>query len=437
MRMIHLALFLHILLIISCKKEDNTPQAPAQTNPYYHWPETFNDANKTNYAEAIVSLKTGAWLLSDALLGGSGSDRKTEGKALRITNTGRAEMLFDLSAGIEEIRLWHGIYGSDAPAIWLIEHSTDSGSSWVATSEQIITDSPELSELILKISFTGKVRFRFRKLTGGRLNIDDIYVSRTILGIATRDDNLAMGNPSSALAIPGSPDNYLMLKNQFALAYNNSKGIANWVSWHLSTAWRGRSDRCDCFTGDNELPDAFFKAVTSNYTNSGFDRGHSCPSADRTASPEDNRATFLMTNIFPQAPRNNRIVWANFEDYCRRVSNGGQELYIVMGTYGTGGTGDNGAANAIFNARIHVPERIWKVALVLPIGSNDVQRVTATSRVIAVDIPNTNSAADKNWWEYRTTVDAIEAATGYDIFSNIPLDIQAQIEAKVDTVVIR
>lgn len=437
MRMFQIAVLFHLFVVFACKKDNNVPQAPANADPYYHWPETFNDANKTGYAEGTVQLKTGEWLLADALLGGAAADRKTDGKALRITNTGRAEMLFDLEAGIKEIRLWHGIYGSDAAATWLIEHSTDAGASWLASAAQITTDSPELTELVLSITFEGKVRFRFRKLSGGRLNIDDFLVSQKVLGMATRDDNLAMGNPSNALPLPGSPENYLMVKDQYALAYNNATGIANWVSWHLSTAWRGKFDRCDCFTGDNDLPSGFLRVVTSNYTNSGFDRGHSCPSADRTGSAEDNRATFLMTNIFPQAPRNNRVVWANFEDYCRRICNGGRELYIVMGTYGTGGTGDNGTANAIFDGRIRVPERIWKVALVLPIGNNDVQRVDGNTRVIAVDMPNTNASADKNWWEYRTTVDAIEAATGYDLFSNVAANIQAVIESKIDTVVIR
>jgi endonuclease G len=57
--------------------------------------------------------------------------------------------------------------------------------------------------------------------------------------------------------------------------------------------------------------------------------------------------------------------------------------------------------------------------------------VTATTRVIAVDMPNDNSL-DLNWGTYRTTVDKIEASTGYDLLSNLPLDVQVAIEAKVD-----
>jgi endonuclease G len=36
-----------------------------------------------------------------------------------------------------------------------------------------------------------------------------------------------------------------------------------------------------------------------------------------------------------------------------------------------------------------VPERWWKVMLILAVGDNDLQRVTSDTRVIAVDMPNT------------------------------------------------
>jgi endonuclease G len=46
-------------------------------------------------------------------------------------------------------------------------------------------------------------------------------------------------------------------------------------------------------------------------------------------------------------------------------------------------------------------------------------------------MPNTNTV-NSNWRTLRTTVDAIEAATGYDILSKVDPAIQAVIEARVD-----
>ncbi|WP_255412675.1 DNA/RNA non-specific endonuclease [Chitinophaga sp. S165] len=39
-----------------------------------------------------------------------------------------------------------------------------------------------------------------------------------------------------------------------------------------------------------------------------MDRGHNCPSADRTSTTA-NSSTFLMTNMIPQAPQNNQQTW--------------------------------------------------------------------------------------------------------------------------------
>ncbi|MFD1757263.1 DNA/RNA non-specific endonuclease [Rufibacter sediminis] len=245
----------------------------------------------------------------------------------------------------------------------------------------------------------------------------------------TQDNHLAMGNPSAAGT---SSSNYLVSKPQYVLSYNSFRGTPNWVSWHLSSAWIGSTPRQDDFRADNTLPAAFYKVQSSDYTGSGFDRGHNCPSADRTLSEADNSATFLMSNMIPQAGPNNQQTWANLENYCRTLVNAGNELYIIMGSYGKGGTGSNGYKETIAAGKVTVPNRIWKVIVVLPNGTGDVSRVTASTRVIAVNTPNTTNISS-SWSAYRTTVDAIEAATGYDLLSNVPAAIQNTLEARVDS----
>ena len=245
---------------------------------------------------------------------------------------------------------------------------------------------------------------------------------------ATQDGNRAMGNPSGANT---SYSNYLIDKPQYSMSYNTYRGTPNWVSWHLSSAWLGSTPRQDDFRADNSLPSAFYKVQSSDYTGSGFDRGHNAPSADRTLTVTDNSATFLMSNMIPQAPTNNQQTWANLENYCRTLVSQGNELYIIMGQYGKGGTGSNGYKETLASGKITVPNRIWKVIVVLPVGSSDVSRVTTSTRVIAIDTPNSTSIST-SWGTYRTTVDAIEAKTGYNILSNVPTSIQDVIEARVD-----
>jgi DNA/RNA endonuclease G (NUC1) len=268
-------------------------------------------------------------------------------------------------------------------------------------------------------------------------SITGVTVTITVTGspadtIPTMDDNMAMGNPSGATTSTSDVNNYLMVKPQYALSYNNSKGEANWVSWHLSTAWKGSAVRCDCFYQDSTLPSGYYRAATGNYTGSGFDRGHMCPSDDRDLNDADNMATFKMTNIAPQAPNLNQITWESLESYCRALIYAGNELYVISGGYGSGGTGSAGSASTIASGNINVPSRYFKVIVVLPVGTNDVNRVTTSTRVIAVDMPNTQTVNSQTWGYYRTSVDAIEAATGYDFLSNVPTGIQSVIESGVD-----
>ncbi len=247
--------------------------------------------------------------------------------------------------------------------------------------------------------------------------------------------HLTLGNPSGAVPDGSQPGNHLVSRRQYALAYNNGRGTAAWVSWHLGAEWLGSVERCDCFTPDSTLPTGFFVAQTWDYSGSGFDRGHLCPSSDRLLNDADNAATFLLTNIMPQAPQLNQGIWAELEDYARGLVASGHELYIVTGGRGSGGTGSfGGTTNALAGGAITVPSHYWKVLLILPADDgDDLARITPDTRVIAVDIPNTQSASALPWSSYRTTVDAIEAATGLDLFDRIPAAVQQELEAAVDT----
>ena len=244
--------------------------------------------------------------------------------------------------------------------------------------------------------------------------------------------HLTMGNPSNAAVELSQPNNYLMEKPSFSLSYNRDKGTPNWVSWHLESAWTGNLPRNDTFRADPAVSPDWYRVQSTDYFASGFDRGHMTPNADRDnlASIPLNQETFLMSNMVPQAPNNNQGPWADLEAFLRTLL-GPNEIYIVAGPAGVGGSGDNGSANTIANGHVTVPAFTWKVALVLPVGDNDVSRVSAGARTIAVIMPNQNSI-NSDWHAYLTTVDAVEALTGYDFFANVPDAIENSIEAGVD-----
>ena len=249
---------------------------------------------------------------------------------------------------------------------------------------------------------------------------------------AALPEHLTLGNLSGVTTDAAQPTNYLLPKPQYALSYHRDQGKPNWVNWHLGTADLGSATRQDDFRADADLPSGWYQVKPTDYSGYGFDRGHNCPSADRTATVADNSATFLMSNMMPQAPNNNQQTWGNLEDYCRTLVRAGNELYIVCGSYGRGGTGSAGYQTTIAGGKVTVPAHCWKVVVVLPVGVNDLGRITSSTRVIAVDTPNENSLSS-SWGRYRTSVDAIESATGYDLLSALPTSSQATLEAQTDT----
>jgi len=265
----------------------------------------------------------------------------------------------------------------------------------------------------------------------------------TFSTIIIRDpaEHMVMGNPSGAVTDVNTPLDYLMMKPQYALSYNNDKGTANWTSWHLDSTWvTGVTDRQDDFRPDDTLPPSF-KHVSNgyNFATYQFDRGHMTPSADRTSSIPDNSATFLMTNMIPQASGNNQGPWNNLEGYIRtQLSGSANEIYIVSGGTGVGGNSLSGHWDSIIDTAgnsVTVPRWTWKVVMVLPnMNGDDVARVDTSTRTFAVIMPNDDNIREEDWKKYLATVDQVEALTGYNFFSNVPENIQNVIEARLDEV---
>jgi endonuclease G len=242
-----------------------------------------------------------------------------------------------------------------------------------------------------------------------------------------------MGNPSGAVTDTAYPSNYLIQRGQFCASYNRDRGIPNWVAWEYDNSWAGSAQRKDIFNPDPLVPAQWYRVTTDDYTNTGFSRGHMCPSEDRTKTQADNDSLFYMTNMLPQTQTLNGGVWESLESYCRTLGSAGDKLYIYSGPYFEGGTGVNGYMTATPNGKVTVPAKCWKVIMVLPAGSTGlVSEVTTSTRCIAVIMNNDQGPFNSDWKSYRVSVDSIEALTGLDFFSNVPANIQSVIEATPD-----
>jgi DNA/RNA endonuclease G (NUC1) len=243
---------------------------------------------------------------------------------------------------------------------------------------------------------------------------------------ATYPGNAEFGEPTDADA----SDDFIVHHEQFTASYNPTRGEPNWVSYDLDAAHFGAEDRCDCFTMDPDLPATFPRITTDDYTGAGaaagygIDRGHMTRSFDRTTGSLDNARTYLFSNVVPQAADLNQGPWANLENDLGDVARvQGREVYIITGPAGNKGTLKN-------LGRVVIPTSTWKVAVIMPRdqGLANVHDYRDLE-VIAVNMPNEPGVRDVDWNTYRTTVDAIEALTGYDLLALLPDKVEAAVES--------
>jgi endonuclease G len=246
-------------------------------------------------------------------------------------------------------------------------------------------------------------------------------------------------NPNMAFALPDTVNSEILIsRDQYLISYNKNRRAPNWVAWKLQASSIGNSGRSNKFRADPDLQtylaqnDSQFTAVAgTDYTNSCFDRGHQIPSGDRTDNATDNEATFVMSNMIPQTPFLNRVIWEHFETYTRDlVQSQGKTVFVVAGPIYDQDFGSIGPARDI-----PIPSKDFKIIFILDAGQ-DASSITQSTPSIAVIMPNilkngqipqpyvancgdTDSAtgnqqlSNDDWKQYQTTIADVESKSGF------------------------
>jgi endonuclease G len=236
--------------------------------------------------------------------------------------------------------------------------------------------------------------------------------------------HVALGVPKDA----DDSDDYLMDKGEFVLSYSARLNAPSWVAWRLEKADLGSVSRSPGFHADATLPRAFYAVQDEDYTRSGYDRGHMCPSADRTRTKESNLATFVLTNAHPQLHELNAGPWEDLEKHAREIVRSGKDLFVVAGGLFDAAPKRIGHATDP-GRRVAVPRASFKVIVVVDRGGG-LANVEASTPTIAVIMPNEPAVAGHAWTEYAVTIRDVERESGYDFDARVPRAIQDAIEAR-------
>ncbi len=225
--------------------------------------------------------------------------------------------------------------------------------------------------------------------------------------------------PDFALPAIKKGDEIIKHKN-YTLRYEEEYEVPAWVVHKLRGEYtKGIANRA----GNQFIPDRKVKnnsALTGDYSNSGYDRGHMLPAGDFKCCQELMNETFFMSNIAPQVPDFNRGIWENIESRIRGWSVRDEELFVVTGPVLRKGLPTIGRYN-----NVAVPEFFYKIVLFYQPNSGK------TSRAIAFLLPN-EALFGKRMNNYVVPIDEVEKVTGLDFFAKLPNEIEAKLEAKSD-----
>lgn len=198
----------------------------------------------------------------------------------------------------------------------------------------------------------------------------------------------------------------------FTLSFNADNRTPNYVAWELlGSETRGNLKRADKFWQDRDILNC---PTTSDYSRSGYDRGHMIPAAEMKWSQTAMEDCFVMANICPQDHSLNSGAWNTLENKERLWAQRDSAIFIVAGPiyYESDQT-------RIGRNEVRVPSAFFKV-IIAPYAEEP--------RGIGFIYPN--MTAPGNMRDYSMTIDEVEKQTGFDFFSALPDSLENEIESK-------
>ncbi|MBQ8655964.1 MAG: DNA/RNA non-specific endonuclease [Prevotella sp.] len=227
------------------------------------------------------------------------------------------------------------------------------------------------------------------------------------------------------VTVSGS-EGQLLKRVGYTTSYNAQNKIPNWVAWRLTANHVNGNYRRDFMEFHEDTDIKAPRVVDNDYYNSGYDRGHMCPSGDNKWNKEAQEQSFLFTNVCPQNHNLNAGAWNDVEMQCRAWAKRYGTLYIVCGP-----VLKNQQHRTIGRNRVVVPEAFFKV--ILRQDTKTSKRSQASSPVYkAIGFVYENRSAKRDMKRFVRSIDEIEQLTGLDFFSNLPDDIEDAVEADAE-----
>jgi endonuclease G len=217
--------------------------------------------------------------------------------------------------------------------------------------------------------------------------------------------------PAQSAYLPKGRNEEVIRHTWYTLSYSEKDEQAEWVYYVLKPSMiTGEAERDDKFRADPRVPSG--SATLTDYQGSGYDRGHLCPAADMSFSPDAMSETFYLSNMSPQLPSFNRGIWKRLEEQVRNWARSADSICIVTGGVLTR------PAGAIGPSKVTVPACYYKI--IFDPGKNN-------PRMLAFLLPNAKSSEPLA--VFAVTTDSVESLTGIDFFPGLPDQLESVLES--------
>ena len=216
---------------------------------------------------------------------------------------------------------------------------------------------------------------------------------------------------TNSFFLPTSTTGQVIHHDGYSLSYNEDYEQAEWVAYELKKTHLANTNyKRPYFEIDTAVKTK--AAHWKNYKQSGYDRGHLCPAADRKYTHKAHDETFLTSNITPQTHTFNSGIWNTLEQKVRFWVNKYDGIFVV-----TGGV-LSGDLKTIGEEQVGVPNYFYKVLIDYNNG---------TPKMIAFLLEHENST--KPLYHFVVSVDTIERLTGIDFFPQLKDEVEEKLEA--------
>jgi endonuclease G len=224
------------------------------------------------------------------------------------------------------------------------------------------------------------------------------------------------GSNVDANFYPESTTGQVVTHKHYTLSYNEEHEQAEWVAYKLTkeNLRKPRVKRAKKFKQDDYV--TTLSAKHSDYTHSGYTRGHLAPAGDMAFSTEAMSETFYMSNMSPQLKEFNGGIWRELEETVRDWAFDNDELYVVSGPI----LNKENIIKKIGHNKVSVPNQFYKIVL-------DLKEPELKS--IAFLMPNEKSINPIK--SYVVSIDQIEDITGIDFFAGF---LSPELENKLEQI---